>query len=188
MAIASLILGILALGGSFIPFINNASIIFGIIGAIFAIISLIKKKSKGMAIAGLILSVLAVIISFSLQDEWSKNLDELGKDLDGGNTEKILKNDVDVTLGELQVVTDEYGFSETKLSVTVTNKAKEKKSYSIKIEAVDANGNRILDDTVYADSLGAGQTQEFKAFEYIEEEKLEAVKAATFKIVEVSKM
>lgn len=188
MAIASLILGILALGGSFIPFINNASIIFGIIGAILAIISLVKKKSKGMAIAGLILSVLAVIISFSLQDQWGKNLDELSNDLDGGNTEKILKNDVDVKLGDFQVTTDEYGFSETKLVVTVTNKAKEKKSYDIKIEAVDSDGNRILDDNVYANSLGAGQTQEFKIFEYIEDEKLEAMKKATFKIVEVSKM
>lgn len=194
LAIIGLILGILALGGSFIPIINNASIIFGIIGAVLAIIPLIKKKSKGLAVVALILCVLSVIISFALQDSWGKALDNAGKEIDqslkdsdGSNTDKILKNDVDVKLGDLKITSDEYGLTDSEMVVTVTNKAKEKESYSIHIEAVDASGNRISDDYVYANDLAAGQTQEFKIFEYIEDSKLEAMKAATFKIVDVSK-
>ena len=187
LAIISLVLGIMAIGGSFIPIINNASIVFGFIGAILAIVALIKKKSKGMAIAGLILCVLSIVISFSLQDSWTKSLDESVKDMDGSNTDKILKNDVDVKLGDLKVTTDEYGLTNSELVVTVTNKSNEKESYSIHLEAVDEAGKRIQDDYVYANDLAAGQTQDFKTFEYIEDDKVEAMKKATIKIVDISK-
>ena len=73
------------------------------------------------------------------------------------------------------------------MKVTVTNKSDKKQTYSIQVEAVDASGNRIMDDTVYVDGLATGQTQEFKIFEYVEDEKLEAMKNATFKIFSVSK-
>lgn len=195
LAITGLILGILAMGGSFIPFLNNGSIILGVIGAVFAIIALIKKNSKGLTITGLVLCILAVIISFALQDSWGKELDKVSKDLDqsvkdsdGTNTDAILKNDVDVKLGQLNISTDEYGFSESSLGVTVTNKASSKQSYDIEIEAVDAAGNRIMEDYVYANDLAAGQTQEFKIFEYIEDDKIEAMKNATIKIIKVGKM
>ena len=42
-------------------------------------------------------------------------------------------------------------------------------------------------ENVYASNLAAGQTQEFKIFEFIEDEKLEAMKNATIKIVDISK-
>ena len=164
MGIVSLVLGILAIAGSFIPVVNNASIIIGVIGIIFGIIGLLKNKPKGLAIAGLVISLLAVIISFALQASWGKELDNTSKELDqsikdgdGTNTDQILKNDIDVKLGDFVV------------------------------EAVDASGNRIMDDTVYVDGLATGQTQEFKIFEYVEDEKLEAMKNATFKIFSVSK-
>lgn len=70
----------------------------------------------------------------------------------------------------------------------VTNKLGESKSYTVKVEAVDASGTRILDDTVYADKLGAGQSQDLEAFKHIESTKLDLVKAATFKIASVSEM
>ena len=194
LAIVSLILGILAIGSSFIPIVNNASIIIGIIGIVLAVIPLIKNQSKALAIGGLVLCALAVIISFALQASWGKELDKVSKDLDqsikdsdGSNTDKILKNDVDVKIGNFEVTTDEYGINETKVVVTVTNKAKSKASYDIHIEAVDSNGNRIEDDYVYASNLAAGQTQEVKIFGFIEDEKLEAMKNATIKIVDISK-
>ena len=59
----------------------------------------------------------------------------------------------------------------------------DKKSFSIQIEAVDTSGNRILDDTVYANDLGAGQSQDFEAFKLVSSDKIEALKSATFKIV-----
>ena len=70
--------------------------------------------------------------------------------------------------------------------VTVKNITKEKRSYSLHIEAVDKDGHRIDEDYVYANDLGAGQTQNFEIFTYIEDSKVESMKNATFKIVEAS--
>ena len=189
LATAALVLGIIGICLSFIPILNNVSFVLGILAVIFAVISLAKKKSKGKAIASLILGVLSVVITLSLQSSWSESLDEASKDLDnlsGNNTEEILEKYVDVTLGDLSITEDEYGLTETSMNVTVKNKADETKSFSIQVEAVDSEGKRIDDDYVYANSLSAGQSQDFEIFNYIEDSKLDSMRNATFNIVEVT--
>ena len=129
LATAGLVLGIIGICLSFIPILNNASFFLGILAVIFGIIPLIKKASKGKAIAALFLGVLSIIITLSLQSSWSESLDKVSEDLDnasGENTEEVLKK-VDVNIGSFEVTTDEYGFSETKLVVNITNNASEKK-------------------------------------------------------------
>ena len=188
-SLASMVLGIIGICLSFIPIVNNVSFILGVLSVIFAIVSLVKKSGKAKAIVGLILGILSVVITLSLQNSWSKSLDDVGKDLDnmtGDNTEEILKKDVDVNIGKLNVTTDEYGYSDSELVVTVTNKSKEKKSFTIHIEAVDNTGKRIDDDYVYANDLNSGQTQDFKIFTLVSSEKLEQMKSAEFKIIDVS--
>ena len=188
-SVAAMVLGIIGICLSFIPIVNNASFILGVLSVIFAIVSLVKKSGKAKAIVGLILGILSVVITLSLQNSWSKSLDDVGKDLDnmtGDNTEEILKKDVDVNIGKLNVTTDEYGYSDSELVVTVTNKSKEKKSFTIHIEAVDNTGKRIDDDYVYANDLNSGQTQDFKIFTLVSSEKLEQMKSAEFKIIDVS--
>ena len=188
-SVASMILGIIGICLSFIPIVNNASFILGVLSVIFAIVSLVKKSGKAKAIVGLVLGILSVVITLSLQNSWSKSLDDVSKDLDnitGDNTEEILKKDVDVNIGKLNVTTDEYGYSDSELVVTVTNKSKEKKSFTIHIEAVDNTGKRIDDDSVYANDLNSGQTQDFKIFTLVSSEKLEQMKSAEFKIIDVS--
>lgn len=188
-SVAAMVLGIIGICLSFIPIVNNVSFILGVLSVIFAIISLVKKSGKAKAIVGLILGILSVVITLSLQNSWSKSLDDVGKDLDnmtGDNTEEILKKDVDVNIGKLNVTTDEYGYSDSELVVTVTNKSKEKKSFTIHLEAVDNTGKRIDDDYVYANDLNSGQTQDFKIFTLVSSEKLEQMKSAEFKIIDVS--
>lgn len=188
LATAGLVLGIIGICLSFIPILNNASFFLGILAVIFGIIPLIKKASKGKAIAALILGILSIVITLSLQSSWSESLDKVSEDLDnasGENTEEVLKN-VDVNMGTFEVTTDEYGFSETKLVVNVTNNASEKKSYNIEIEAVATDGSRIDTDYIYANDLGAGQSQEFEMFTYVDDADLEAMQSATFKIIEAS--
>ena len=188
-SVAAMVLGIIGICLSFIPIVNNVSFILGVLSVIFAIVSLVKKSGKAKAIVGLILGILSVVITLSLQNSWSKSLDDVGKDLDnmtGDNTEEILKKDVDVNIGKLNVTTDEYGYSDSELVVTVTNKSKEKKSFTIHIEAVDNTGKRIDDDYVYANDLNSGQTQDFKIFTLVSSEKLEQMKSAEFKIIDVS--
>jgi hypothetical protein len=61
---AGLVLGIVAIAGAFIPFLNIASLIIGIVGLILAGIGLLgKTKAKGRAIAGTAVSAAAIVIS-----------------------------------------------------------------------------------------------------------------------------
>lgn len=118
-----------------------------------------------------------------------KALDDFSSDMSditGDNTESLLKNDIEVTFGTFQIENDEF-FESYKLPVTIKNKGKEKSSFSVKIEAVDASSARIDNDTVYVDSLNAGQTQEAEAFTLITEETAQKFKNAEFKVLEVSK-
>ncbi|MEO5949967.1 MAG: DUF4190 domain-containing protein [Candidatus Saccharimonadales bacterium] len=199
-ALVGLILGIIALLLSAIPIINNFAAFLAVIGLVFGIVGLVgttksKRRGKGMAIAAIILSVLAFIIVIASQSFYSSVLDgaskEANKSLDkmsGDATADILGKDVDVTLGTFSAVEGEYGIVTTKLPVKVTNKLGEAKSYYIKVEAVDAAGNRIVDDTISVDKLGSTQSQDLEAFKYVESTKLEALKTATFKISSVSEL
>jgi hypothetical protein len=64
MAVAGLVLGIVSFVISFIPCVGLLAILPAILGIIFSIIGISKAKTtgqgKGMAIAGLILSILAI--------------------------------------------------------------------------------------------------------------------------------
>lgn len=186
---ASLVLGIIGICTSFIPIVNNLSFLLGVIGGIFAIVSLLKKASKGQAIAGIILCVLAIIITINSQKALADGLNEVSSNLNkatGASTEEILKNDVNVELGNFEVTKGSYGITNTKLTVKVTNKTSEKKSFSLHIEAIDSTGTRIDDGYVYANDLGAGQSQNFDIFTLVTSDKVDAMEKATFKIVEAS--
>lgn len=101
-------------------------------------------------------------------------------------TDEILEKYVDVSFGKFKVTNNGY-FSETSLDITVRNKAEKRCTYYMTIEAVDANGARIETDMIYADRLGAGQEIYLKAFEYIDQEKLNQFKNATFRVLEINK-
>ena len=189
LATAGMVLGIIGIVLSFIPIINNAAFVLGILALIFGLISLIKKRGKGKAIAGLVLVILTIIITLSLQNSWGKSIEKAEKDLDksfGNSTEEVLKKDVSVKFGEFTTDEDEFGLVDTKMVVTVKNKTKEKRSYSLHIEAVDKDGQRIAEDYIDVNDLGAGQTQKFDAFTYIEDNKIDLMKNATFKVIEAS--
>lgn len=188
-ATAGLVLGIIGACTSFIPFINNLSFILGILGIIFSVIALIRKAGKGKTIAGLILGILAIVITLNAQKATSDALDAVSQELDmatGGSTEEVLQNYVDVELGDFETSTDEYGITETKMTVKVTNKTNKTSSFNIQVEAVDTNGNRINQDYVYANNLTAGQSQEFEIFNFVSSEQINAMKSAKFNIVEAS--
>ncbi|WP_348788416.1 MmpS family transport accessory protein [Leifsonia sp. NPDC080035] len=67
LGIAALILGILALIGAFIPFLNYGAWFLGLIGLVLGIVGLVQKnKAKGLALTGTILSGVAIILSIVL--------------------------------------------------------------------------------------------------------------------------
>lgn len=186
---AALVLGIIGACTSFIPIINNLSFVLGVIAIIFAIVALVQKAGKGKIVASIILGILAIVITLSAQKLASDSLNKVSNDLNkasGNSTEEVLKDDADVTIGAFQFSTSKYGYSTTELPVTVKNKTSGTKSFSVQIEAVDSNGSRIDTDYASANNLAAGQSQEFKLFTLVSSDKLDSIKNATFKIVEVS--
>ena len=66
LGVAALVMGIIAIIGSWIPLLNVISIIFAIValglGIPGLIVGIVKKRSKGPSIAGLVLGVLSLII------------------------------------------------------------------------------------------------------------------------------
>lgn len=198
LAIAGFIIAILALLGSWVPILNNVSFFFALIALIFGVIGFVavkkgKRVGQGLAVATIILSVISGGVVLATQsfygkvaDEVSDSVNESVSNFDGSNTDKLLKTSVDVTIGKFTVTNDGY-IDSTELPVTIKNKSSEKASYSVKIEAVNADGTRVADDTIYVTDLKAGQSVSEKAFEFVESGKVEALKTATFKVLEVTK-
>ena len=193
LGIAGFVVGIVSIIFSFLPIINNLAFFMGIIAAIFGLIGIFTHQKKGLSIAGVILGILAIGCTLMMQAAWSAALDEAtesaNKELNnmtGENTEEILKNSVSVELGEFAMEKDEYGYVESSLPVTITNKESEAKTYSIHLEAVDESNIRIKDDTIYITDLGPNQTQTVEAFTYVSKDEYEAMQNITFNIVEVS--
>lgn len=195
LAVAGLVLGIIAVVLSAIPIINNFAFVLAALALIFGVIVLVKKQGgRGQAIASVVLAVVAIVIVLVSQSFYGAVLDEAAEQTtdsmnrsSGDSTEEILANDVDVTLGEFAVIEGEFT-AETVLPVTVTNQLDEAKSYTIQIEAVGEDGTRIQDDTVYANNLGANQTQEFEAFQLVTSDQVEALRNAEFRIASVSQL
>lgn len=200
LAIAGLVLGIVAAATSFLPIINNGSFILAIVGLILSIVGLMgirkgTKSGKGMAIAGLVLCLVAGAVVLASQAIYSAAIDSaveqtnqsLGK-MTGDATDDILGTDVDVVLGDLSISKDGYGFVTSELPVTVTNLLDEQTTYWIQIEAVDATGARITDDTVYVNDLGANQSTKLKAFSLVSSDDYDALMSARFNIISVSEM
>ena len=192
LGVAALVLGIIAIVFSLIPIIRVVAYVLAPLAFIFGLISLIKKKSVGVAVVGVILAIAAIVLTVVFQaatiaavDKAVDELDSAMSDLSGDNTEDILANYADVTLGEFTVTKGDF-MDECKLPVTVKNKGDEKKSFSIQVEAVDKDGNRIDDDYVYANDLNAGQSQTFDIFTLVTSDDMETLKNATFRIVEIS--
>ena len=194
---------------------DSLSLGFAIFGFFIPIVGLIlfliyeekKPKRAKSAIKGaligfiteivlaIILVILYVVFATSLfnniffnniSNDIESNIPAIGDVFREETTDKILEKDVDVSFGEFKVTNNGY-YSETSLDITVKNKAEKQCSYYITIEAVDANGARIDTDMIYADRLGAGQEIYLNAFEYVDQEKLNQFKNATFKVLEINK-
>ena len=67
LGVASMVLGIIAIVISFAPFINIVILPLAIIAILFGILTLIRRSvKKSFAISGIILSIIAIVIAFSI--------------------------------------------------------------------------------------------------------------------------
>lgn len=80
-AIVALVLGVIALVSSWVPIVNNLAFIFGLVGAVFAVVALVgtlrgKKSGKALAIASAVLNVLALVVVLATQSAYSSAIDK----------------------------------------------------------------------------------------------------------------
>ena len=162
-----------------------------------------KSALKGAAagiIVGIFIAISIIAFSFyylnNIRDNLeSSSIDETIEDsidyLDNDDylfdlsSEELLQDYVDVSIGNFEITDNGY-YPETKLNVTVKNKDDTRRSYTVEIEAVDATGARIDTDYIYVNNLNSNQEIHLEAFKFVTEDKLEQLKNATFKVLEVS--
>lgn len=180
---------------------------FAIIGFFIPLVGLIlylifegkqplKAKSAGKgALIGFITGIVVCIglyvalfafTMYSFNNHVKSNSSKYSSSQYGSKTEEILDKYLDVNIGEFEIKNSGY-FPETKLNVTVKNKADKNCTYYITIEAVDETGARLKTDMLFADKLNSGQAMHLEAFKYVEQENLEKFKKAKFKVLEVVK-
>lgn len=195
---------------------NGANILLAILGFLFPIIGFIlylvyegrkpqiaKYAVKGAIIGHIVGTILSILIfmlytSFLasilgvfkadyIDAPFTDILNEEISDEAKERTQSILANDADVTFGEFKMSNDD-GYTETSLPVTVKNKSDKAYSIFLTIEAVDANGERIDLDTNYIEKVDPGQEETILLFEFIDIDKVPDFSTATFKVMELEKV
>ena len=143
LGITSMILGIIAIIISFVPFLNIISLPTAIIAIVFGIITVIRTSvKKAFAISGIILSVLAIVIAFSITIFAINMLDKSGKELDRIAKESLERTKIDVTNVELKI--DE---NSTKVKGKIKNISGEKKEViTIVVPVVDKDTGKLIID------------------------------------------
>lgn len=152
MAVASLVLGIVALVTSILPIINNLSFLLAILGIVFAIVGLVgiskgKKSGKGLGVAGLVLSVIAFILVLVMQSAFSAALDQaMGESgLDTATAQGVAAGDsgsaaeqseatqaaYGVTIDGCRVTEDYQGNPAAVVTYTFTNNSDEATSFMV---------------------------------------------------------
>jgi hypothetical protein len=87
LAIASMVLGIIALLLSWIPIINNLAAVLAVVGLGLGIPALLRARKgthegRGMAVAGLVTSVVAIVVVIATQAFYSDVIDEVERELE----------------------------------------------------------------------------------------------------------
>lgn len=177
-AIVALVLGVIALISSWVPFINNLSFIFALVGAVFAVVGLMgtlrgKKSGRGLAIASVVVNVAAVAIVLATQSAYSAAIDEAASGTvqtsDGASDaapaagEATSAEPADkYSIGGEELTGDAYS---CKISGVYTNKAGKDLSYvQVSYNLFDADGNQIGTALANTNNLADGGTWKFEAF------------------------
>lgn len=180
MAVASLVLGIIALLTSLLPIINNLSFLLAALGLIFAVVGLVgcmrgKRSGKGLAIAALIVNIAAVALVLGSQSVYSAVLDDAASPAtvdvqsdeqvaqDGDDPADLAKQEAGYSISDEGLdASNEYA---AVITGTLTNNTDEEKNY-IQVEYViyDAEGAQIGTALANTNNLKAGGTWKYEAY------------------------
>ena len=140
LAIASMVLGILALLLSWIPIINNLAAVLALVGLGLGIPALIRARrgshsGTGLAITGLVTSVLAIVLVIVTQLFFAKVIDEVDQAIDEGISTPSAAAPSDPAAAEDVVETSD---------VVPLGVAAQVGDYDVSVDSVELNGNDIV--------------------------------------------
>lgn len=176
LAIAGMVLGIVGIATSIIPFVNNASFFIGIVGLILAIVGMVgvskgKKKGRGFAIAGLVLNILTIIAVLGSQALYSAAIDsamDSMKAKPASSSQQTNSNNsgtssnvsaYEVTIDGARVDTDYAGNRAIVVTYTFTNNSDKEAMFSTAISDKAYQNGVQLDTTFNSASWDSGSDQ-----------------------------
>ncbi|GHD05321.1 hypothetical protein [Zhihengliuella salsuginis] len=139
LGIAALVIGIVALVLSWMPIVNNFAAILAVIALVLAIVGLIvavkKNGTKGLSIAGAIISVVALVVVFASQAFYSAAIDEVSQGIDDAIEQ--------AETGERAASDDEQEAAAGALAV---GEAAEVGAYAVTVNQIDLDASDSLAD------------------------------------------
>jgi hypothetical protein len=148
--VAAAVLGVLALALPWAPVRAALLLAFGLPGLAVGIIGCAgRRRGRELAILGSLLSVIAVVMGTVMVVNANRDTTS-GYD---NHTEQILRDELDVRLGE-RYVDAETGI--VSVTVTLYNKGQDVASYSVTIQLEGRDSDDSCEDGVRADNLAPG--------------------------------
>jgi hypothetical protein len=198
--ITALIAGILGSILGLIPLFAPFALALGIVALVCGLVA-VSRTRKGRATNGktswfgTALGTLAIILSIIGMVVVANAVSEVGDSLKGdtykaadaksGKQPKAENSPAkDVKMGTPVVNADEY---DAHVPVTVTNHTDKTSDYSITVEWVDSEGNRISTGDAFVEGVKPGQTAKDKAVSLADSDDLGKLKSAEVKISKIDR-
>lgn len=202
LAIVGLVVGVVALATSFMPFINNMSFVLGIVGLAFAVVGLVgilrgRHSGRGLAIASIVINVLALVFVLASQSAYSSAIDNAFVNTSDGSAASSSAGPGNASNAGSQAgnaasgSSDKYSIADEQLSKdsysstvtgTFTNTSGKELSYvNLTYTLYDADGNQVGNAYASTNNLADGSSWKYEA--YCD---ADASKIATYKLADVS--
>ena len=196
LAIAALVVGIIALLGSWIPFGGWFFAFLGLVAIVLGIVGVVQANKgraggKGMAVIGAVLGALSIIVAILVtvfvvlaineaSNSASESLESFESEFGGyeTDTDVILAENLEVEFGELEVTGDPE-FPDTNMDVVLTNKGDVAAEFTVDIAAV-AGGEQVETDFLFSATIQPGESATLEAFTIVLD--AEALAGATYEV------
>ena len=149
-----------------------------------------KASGKGALVGAIVRVSLIVLLAFLFGFSMATNLfgarDTIRDFFEGREAvqeQRLIEETIDCDFGEFTVENNNPLFTETGLEVEIKNISTRRLTAWITFEAIDDNGDRILKDTVYIESLAAGKKITEEIFTFVDESLIEDMEDAEFRVV-----
>jgi hypothetical protein len=161
LAIAAMVLGIIALLLSWVPIVNNLAAVLAVVGLALGIPALVFARrgthgGTGLAITGLVTSVLAIVLVIATQALYSSVVDEVERSLDEGIAE--LDQDASGVPDAAELIDPAPADAPApEAAVVPLGEPAQVGDYLVSVDAVELDGNAIVADANQFNEPPAGQ-------------------------------